>query len=211
MDVLSALEVDGWEGPFSEGDHARAVETLEAGQLLYLPRVSFTIGNDERRFLSPHWSDGHAKNISFDPTAGRLRGTTSQGPDRKALQALVARYATMTRQLIEALLPRYRPHLLQARTSFRPVEAAGRASSPNQDDRRLHTDAFSSEPTRGLRILRVFSNVNPDGHPRVWRIGNRSKSWLARSCRACDGPCLGSMRYLRRFGSPKADGRSMTA
>ena len=26
-------------------------------------------------------------------------------------------------------------------------------------------------PTRGKRILRVFSNVNPDGRPRVWRLG----------------------------------------
>jgi len=39
------------------------------------------------------------------------------------------------------------------------------------DDRRLHVDAFPSRPNRGDRILRVFSNVNPHGEPRVWRIG----------------------------------------
>ena len=51
MDILSTLEVDRWEGPFSEGDQARAVEALEAGRLLYLPRLSFIIDNDQRRFL----------------------------------------------------------------------------------------------------------------------------------------------------------------
>ena len=171
MDVLSTLEIDRWEGPFSEDNQARAVEALEAGRLLYLPRLSFAIGDAERRFLSPDWSNGKAKNISYDPSQGRLRGTTSHGPDREALQVLVGRYATMTRQLLEALLPKYRSHLIQARTSFRPVDAAGRPSSINQDDSRLHPDAFNSRPTRGLRILRVFSNVNPEGQPRVWRVG----------------------------------------
>ena len=39
------------------------------------------------------------------------------------------------------------------------------------DDRRLHVDAFPSRPNYGERILRVFTNVNPDGEPRVWRVG----------------------------------------
>jgi len=35
----------------------------------------------------------------------------------------------------------------------------------------LHVDAFPSRPNYGERILRVFTNVNPDGVPRVWRVG----------------------------------------
>jgi hypothetical protein len=35
----------------------------------------------------------------------------------------------------------------------------------------LHVDAFPSRPNYGERILRVFINVNPEGVPRVWRIG----------------------------------------
>ncbi|MGZ3239483.1 MAG: Kdo hydroxylase family protein, partial [Burkholderiaceae bacterium] len=37
--------------------------------------------------------------------------------------------------------------------------------------RRMHVDAFPSRPNYGERILRVFTNVNPSGEPRVWRIG----------------------------------------
>src|SRR5262249_22750790 len=39
------------------------------------------------------------------------------------------------------------------------------------DDTRLHVDAFPSRPMQGRRILRVFSNVNPAGAPRVWHVG----------------------------------------
>jgi hypothetical protein len=39
------------------------------------------------------------------------------------------------------------------------------------DDRRLHVDAFPSRPNRGERLLRVFTNVNLEGAPRVWRVG----------------------------------------
>ena len=35
----------------------------------------------------------------------------------------------------------------------------------------MHVDAFPSRPNYGERILRVFTNVNPDGAPRVWRVG----------------------------------------
>jgi hypothetical protein len=40
-----------------------------------------------------------------------------------------------------------------------------------KDDSRLHVDAFVSRPNQGLRILRVFSNVNPHAKPRVWEVG----------------------------------------
>src|SRR5205823_4913561 len=57
------------------------------------------------------------------------------------------------------------------RTSFRAMSADQRETSWRKDDRLLHIDAFPSRPNHGRRILRVFSNVNPDGNARVWRIG----------------------------------------
>jgi 3-deoxy-D-manno-oct-2-ulosonic acid (Kdo) hydroxylase len=53
------------------------------------------------------------------------------------------------------------------------VEIAGRASSWRKDDTRLHIDAFPATPVQGRRILRVFANVNPQGRPRSWRVGDR--------------------------------------
>ena len=46
-----------------------------------------------------------------------------------------------------------------------------RVSSWRQDDTRLHVDSFPASPTQGRRILRVFSNIHPQGTPRVWKLG----------------------------------------
>ena len=54
----------------------------------------------------------------------------------------------------------------------------GRAKSDRKDDRRLHVDAFPSRPTRGKRILRLFSNINPEGAPRIWRIGEPFENFV---------------------------------
>jgi len=177
MDVLAALDLTNWGGPFAPELQDRAIDALEHGRVVFFPRLAFTLSSDERRFLSPQWSDGKAKNISYDPNRADLRGTALQGKDRRALQGMVARYADMTRQLIEGLIPSYRTQLTQARTSFRPVGVVGRVTSYRKDDQRLHTDAFPSRPTRGARILRVFSNVNPDGQERVWRVGEPFESF----------------------------------
>ena len=51
------------------------------------------------------------------------------------------------------------------------MRVEGRPTSYKKDDTRLHVDAFSSTPNQGRRILRVFSNVNPEGEPRRWEVG----------------------------------------
>jgi len=60
--------------------------------------------------------------------------------------------------------------LTRARSSYRPQGAVGRDVSWRKDDSRLHIDAFPSRPNQGERILRVFTNVNPE-EDRVWRVG----------------------------------------
>jgi hypothetical protein len=84
---------------------------------------------------------------------------------------MLARYHECALTLIQMLLPQYAHALQSGRTSFRPAEVAGRRLSAKKDDTRLHVDAFPSTPTGGKRILRVFTNVNPDGHGREWRLG----------------------------------------
>ena len=70
------------------------------------------------------------------------------------------------------MLPAYRDRIVRGRASFRPAEIAGRQSTWRKDDTRLHVDSFPATPSGGRRILRVFSNVNPEGQPRAWRLGD---------------------------------------
>ena len=106
---------------------------------------------------------------SGDRPAG---GTTATGADADMLRALIGRFSEAAAALVGALLPGYGGRLTRGRASFRPAEIAGRASSWRKDDTRLHVDSFPATPSAGRRILRVFSNVNPEGRPRSWRIGD---------------------------------------
>jgi hypothetical protein len=167
VDALVTLELDAWEGAASRPEWIRA---LESGQVLYLPRLAFPLQEPERELLQPELLAPGVRNISLD-AQGRLKGVAG-GPEREAaVAALVGRFARQARSLVRGLFPAYDAHLRPAPTSLRPVQVSTRRQSVRADDRLLHVDAFPSRPNRGERILRVFSNVNPHGEPRVWRIG----------------------------------------
>jgi len=172
MEVLQQIEVIRWEGPFSRSVQEQAVYALEHGQILFFPNLPFQLHDVEHRFLSPGWRSGRRKNISYEPATDRLGGASVTGNEARELTATIARYVRVTRQLVDALLPWSPNALTQARCSFRPaVVEEQNPQSYREDDRLLHVDAFPSRPTRGTRILRVFTNVNPAGENRIWRVG----------------------------------------
>ena len=78
---------------------------------------------------------------------------------------MMQRFAASSRALLRNLLPRYETGLLQARTSFRPVEIAGRPTSWRKDDTRLHVDSFSSSPVQGKAArVRQRKSARSDPH-----------------------------------------------
>jgi 3-deoxy-D-manno-octulosonic acid hydroxylase-like protein len=170
MEVLEPLDITSWPGPFPPEIVEKAADALETGKLLYAPQLPFELSTGERRFLSPDCLDSKSKNISFRPNSGALRGTRCVGAERDQLLSMLRRYYIRASDLLKALCPGYGDHLTPGFTSFRPAEIAGRATSWRHDDTRLHVDAFPSRPMQGVRILRVFTNVNPQ-MPRVWRVG----------------------------------------
>lgn len=160
-----------WQAPIEPALRQKAQETLESGGVLYFPHLGFDLRDEEKRFLAPVWSDGRAKNIYLRGRERSLRGFAGSEDDALALMALIERYSSAVRHFLDELLPSYAGSGELSNTSFRPVEAAGRAQSWRHDDSRLHTDAFPSKPTHGTRILRVFCNINSEGRPRQWRVG----------------------------------------
>ena len=183
------------EGP------TRAVEPLvEDGGVLVFEQLNFAMSDAERRFLDARWTDGKAKNISLRwPTKSsrELRGALGDAADLSALETLIARYAENAERLMLRLFPHYRPHLVRGNTSLRPVAIEGRASSWRKDDSRLHIDAFPSNPTRGARLLRVFTNVNPEGQPRRWRVGETFEAHARRFLPRISRPLPGSAWALQ--------------
>jgi len=177
---------------------------LEEGGLLFLPHLAFGVGKTQKRLLSLDSVSLKAKNVSFDVRNGRVSGTSLQGPDAVALQDMLERFARQSLALVRSLLPHYAPSLEQARTSFRPVEASGRVSSWRKDDRRLHVDAFPSSPNQGKRLLRVFSNINPDGKDRVWHLGEAFEAVARRFLPLVPRPLPGFPRLLYALGITKS-------
>ena len=83
------------------------------------------------------------------------------------------------------------------RTSFRPVEISGRPSSYRKDDTRLHVDAFPATPNQGRRILRVFTNINPEAQARHWRVGEPFSEVVARFLPSVSQQWPGSAALLK--------------
>lgn len=146
------------------------VAAVEAGKLLYFPRLAFELLPEERPLLRPEMLHPKSRNVSLD-AAGVLKGAGGSLPEQQLLAAMIGRFRQQALQLIDGLFPPYRGQLRVAPTSFRPRQVETRAQSVRADDQRMHVDAFPSRPNYGERILRVFANINPDGLPRVWRVG----------------------------------------
>jgi len=170
MSKLIDIPLRHWDANGSAAQQAAALQALEDGQVVLLPRLGFSLQPEEHALLNGAVGRASsAKNISWEPARG-VRGH-GDACDASLLAALMQRYAQHTQRLLTGLLPGYAPHLQQGKGSFRPVEIAGRATSWRKDDTRLHVDSFPSAPTQGRRILRVFSNIHPRGAPRVWKLG----------------------------------------
>lgn len=164
------LPIAAWDGLCPESHQREAVQALETGRVLYFPKLAFEIAPNEQSFLNPAIVNG-AKNVSFNPATGKLGGCVCADGEALQLAAMMKRFSDGAALLLKGLLPPYAGKLKIGRASLRPVEIAGRQSSWRKDDSRLHVDSFPSTPMQGRRILRVFSNVNPQGKSRAWRIG----------------------------------------
>jgi hypothetical protein len=171
MEILHNIQGNKWETAFHETTQADAILALEQGKILFLPELPFRLLPQEQQFLLPDYAQPGAKNISYDARIDRLRCASCSGVEQDGIKTLMQRFAAHAQTLVRGLLQHYTSALQTGRTSLRVVEISGRASSYRKDDTRLHVDAFPATPNQGRRILRVFANVNPQGTPRVWRVG----------------------------------------
>lgn len=149
---------------------AEYVNALESGKVLYFSGLPFDLSAAEMQLLSPKVLSEKARNVSLNEK-GELKGANGDPAVQKQLMGLIGRFKEQSLTLLNSIAPSYTPNLRIAPTSFRPLKVEDRKQSVRADDRRIHVDAFPSRPNYGERILRVFININPEGAPRVWRVG----------------------------------------
>lgn len=149
-----------------------AVAALEEGKVLFFPHLAFNLTDAEKTLLNPELVDAKRKNISYQPEQQKLTGVALEA-ERESVKKLLARHHRACQELTNTVLPEYRNALHTPTNSLRlhPISAWKATTSWRKDDSRLHVDAFPSRPNYGERILRIFTNINPNGESRQWRIG----------------------------------------
>jgi hypothetical protein len=149
------------------------IAALEAGKVLYFPNFAqhgFAPQKEELALFREDIRDPKTRNISLS-AGGDLKGVVGDDATKALMAGMIGRFRAEAESLLGNLVPRYGEHLRRGATSFRPSVVQNRVQSWRADDRRMHVDAFPSRPNYGERLLRVFTNVNQDGAPRVWRVG----------------------------------------
>ena len=198
MDQL--IEIDRDELGTGADIRERALEALELGKIILLPQHSFELTSRERKFLDPavvkqpRGHTGRAR-IVFEPDSGRLRHDQVDARVRHDMEAMMARFAGWSKDLVTDLVPRYGSALAMGPASFRPCARKGVQG--------LHVDSFFFVPTQGQRVLRLFTNVNPAGEPRVWQIGETFEPFAKQYVPEIRKPVPGSGWLLERAGVTK--------
>jgi hypothetical protein len=166
--MITEFPISHWSEPVSSSMQTSLIDELEHGRVLHFNKLNFLLDIHEEKFLTPTIiTDKNRKNISYDINTKNIKGC-----ENNLVAKMMARFSVSSTNLVKNLFPQYKNHLEIGRTSFRPVEIATRAPlSGSKDDRLLHVDSFPSTPVAGKRILRLFSNINPQGMSRDWRLG----------------------------------------
>ena len=171
-----------------------AVDVLEAGQVLFMPELAFVLSAQLLMLLAT--TALLAKNLSFDVGSGVVRGMQRSDGAYGALREAMSAFAEFSRRTVTRLLPEYEKTLQMGRTSYRPAQIEGRCTSWRKDDTRLHVDSFPATPVHGRRILRFFSNVDPSGGTRRWRIAEPLPQVAPRFLPRLRAPVPGSSALL---------------
>lgn len=149
----------------------RCCEQLEEGRILFFESLPFEFPEDDQRFLisqQPNGSHLH-KNISYRPQHDVLRGFASENDAAvRRMHGIMRRYSSNVIQFLSRLLTPYAFEWSLDYASFRPEQEQDRKLPLHKRNDLLHVDAFPSRPTRGGRILRCFTNINPT-EPRIWQ------------------------------------------
>jgi hypothetical protein len=156
--------------PAREMDYCRA---LEQGRILLFAHEPFELPEAERSFLLAQRQTraGYHKNIAYRPAQDRVTGFARGAPgDAERLRDALRLYSRRASGFAAWLLPRYARSWRLDLASFRPEQEEGRALPQRSRNDLIHVDAFPTRPTRGDRILRLFTNINP-AEPRVWLSG----------------------------------------
>jgi len=212
----------GWNaGVDGQRRASECCEQLERGGILFFDKPPFDLPAANREFLLSQKQSafkGH-KNISYRPKTDLLRGEDSETPEAaNRLREVMRNFSAQVTGFLDKFLTPYAGQRKLDFASFRPVEEQNRDLSLHKRNDLCHVDAFPSRPTNGGRILRVFTNINPEQN-RVWEVTDpfetiakkfADDAGLRRFAKSAASPSRAILRglapMLRSVGVKGADG-----
>jgi hypothetical protein len=208
MPVVDFATLSG-HGPARDREVCRI---LEEGNILLFRQTPFELPAGDREFLlrQRQTEAGYHKNIAYRPGGDRVTGVArQQAEDARELKRVLRDYSKTVVDFAANVLAVYAGQWRLDYASFRPQEEESRRLSRHARNDLLHVDSFPTRPTRGDRIFRVFTNINPEA-PRVWRTGETfpelaerfavASGLLERASRR--GPGRSVLSLLRSAGFP---------
>jgi 3-deoxy-D-manno-oct-2-ulosonic acid (Kdo) hydroxylase len=160
----------GWVSTEQRDERSRAYcEMLERGEILFFRELPFLLPIEDQKFLrEQEWTELRMhKNVSYRPSEDVLRGVSGNPATVERLRKIFQTYTAQVIAFAGKFLSPYKDKWVLDFASFRPLEEEGRDLPLHKRNDLLHVDAFPSRPTRGGRIMRIFTNLNP-ARPRVW-------------------------------------------
>ena len=159
----------GWSEAEAVPRARQCCEQLEDGRVLYFDRMPYVLFQEDQDFLLSQRQSGSRlhKNVSYRPAQDVLRGTAGAAEDTARLRQIMRKYSEEVTRFLKQLLLPYAAGVKLDYASFRPEEEEGRDLPVHKRNDLLHFDAFPTRPMNGQRILRCFTNINPNP-PRVW-------------------------------------------
>lgn len=154
---------------------------LEEGNILFFPQTPFEFPAEEIQFLLGQQQSGasYYKNIAYRPSEDRLTGLMKGDPAQaRKLRSVMQSYSQRASRFASGLLAPYAGRWRLDFASYRPQQEEGRQIRLRARNDLLHVDSFPTRPSNGDRILRLFTNINPQ-EPRVW-ITSETFDLLAR-------------------------------
>src|SRR5689334_15264223 len=137
-------------------------EQLELGSVLFFPGIPYELEPEDLDYLRTQSAANSRfhKNISYRPEEDVLRGFDAGEEDRRRVHVFMREYSAAVSEFLTDFLVPYAGRWQLDYASFRSQEEQGRDLPLHKRNDLLHVDAFPSRPTRGGRILRVFTNIN---------------------------------------------------
>jgi hypothetical protein len=162
---------EGWTPGSDPAERARHYcGQLEEGKIVTLDSIPYDFPEADRAFLLSQKQSGFKahKNVSYRPQKDVLRGAAEDDPEQaKRLHELMRNYSQNVVKFLTQFLAPYAPHWTLDFATWRPLEEKNRDLPLHKRNDLLHVDAFPSRPSFGSRILRCFTNINPERN-RVW-------------------------------------------